>query len=133
MNKLVRFLLLLLLGFLALTAIPGGIALLAGVFTPPVEMLRGSPFGSFLVPGLALAVLVGGSASVAFVMFFRRRRGAAIAGFAAAVAVIVFEFVEIATIGSPPGPARNMQILYLGIGLTIGLLALASRRFPSES
>lgn len=51
----------------ALTAIGGGIALVAGLEEGrfPVEWLRGTPFGSYVVPGLILAVVVGGSAVVA--------------------------------------------------------------------
>ena len=44
MKKLLRILLILLDGFLALTAFAGGIGLLAGLFALPVEMLAGSPF-----------------------------------------------------------------------------------------
>jgi hypothetical protein len=85
--------------------------LLAGVFTPPVEMLHGSAFDSFLVPGLALAGSVGGSAALALVMLLRRQRWAALASFSAAVAVVGFDIVEILVIGSPKGAPRNMQIL----------------------
>ncbi len=59
--------LILLTGFLALSAVPGGITLLAGVYTPPVQQPKGSVFSSFIVPGLALLVVVGGTALLAFV------------------------------------------------------------------
>ena len=123
-----RIALLILLGFLSFTAIGGGVMLLAGVFTPQVEMLHGSAFESFVVPGLALAVLVGGTAAAAFVMIIRRNRWAELASLLAAVAILIFEAVEIAAIGSPKGPARNMQILYLAVGLVIAVLSIASRR-----
>lgn len=117
-----------LLGFLALTAAGGGITLLAGVFTPPLEMLDGSIFSSYLVPGLALCVVVGGTAAWAVVLLWRRQTWSAFASLAAALAVIAFELVEMAVIGSPKGAPRTMQILYCGIGLAIAVLAIASRR-----
>ena len=115
---------LLLTGFLAVSAVPGGITLLAGVYTPPVQQLEGSVFSSFLLPGLALLVIVGGSALLAFVMLIRGRRlGPVMAGLAGAF-VMAFEFVEVLAIGSPPGPAFVMQVLYFGIGLGLVCLSL---------
>jgi hypothetical protein len=111
-------------GFLALSAVPGGVTLLAGVYTPPVQQLKGSVFASFLVPGLALLVVVGGTAVLAFVLLLRRRAlGPAMAGLAGAF-VMAFEFVEVLAIGSPPGPAFVMQVLYFGIGLGLVCLSL---------
>ena len=116
--------LILLTGFLALSAVPGGITLLAGVYTPPVQQLRGSVFSSFLVPGLALLVVVCGTALLAFVLLLRRGPlGPVIAGLAGAF-VMAFEFVEVLAIGSPPGPAFVMQVLYFGIGLGLVCLSL---------
>jgi len=53
--------------FVALTAVGGGIALVAGLEGGrfPPEMLGETPFGSYVVPGLILAAVVGGSAAVA--------------------------------------------------------------------
>ena len=61
----IRTLLLIATGFVAVTAFAGGAALLAGalspdlatVLSPPVEYLEGSPFDSYLVPGLVLLAL----------------------------------------------------------------------------
>ena len=53
-----------------LTAIGGGIALAAGLEGEryPVEWLTGTPFSSYLMPGLILSVAVGGSAAAAAVL-----------------------------------------------------------------
>ena len=53
-----------------LTAIGGGIALAAGLEGEryPVEWLTGTPFSSYLIPGLILSVAVGGSAAAAAVL-----------------------------------------------------------------
>ena len=125
--------LILLTGFLALSAVPGGITLLAGVYTPPVQQLRGSVFSSFLVPGLALLVVVGGTALLAFVLLLRRRPlGPVIAGLAGAF-VMAFEFVEVLAIGSPPGPAFVMQALYFGIGLGLVCISLPFLLYSTDA
>lgn len=115
-------------GFLALTAIPGGALLLAGIYSPPVEMLRGSRFDSFVVPGLALALGVGGSALAATVLLARRRASAPLAAGLAGLVVMTFEFVQVVSIGSPPGPSRTMQIGYFALGAGIAAAALAMER-----
>ena len=54
--------------FVALTAIGGGIALFTGLESDeriPPEWLDGTPFKSYVIPGLILAVVVGGSAAIA--------------------------------------------------------------------
>jgi hypothetical protein len=49
------------------TAAGGGIALAAGLEGGryPARWLKGTPFSSYLIPGLILAVVVGGSAAAA--------------------------------------------------------------------
>ena len=61
-HKLVRIALIVVEAFVALGAVAGGIALLTGVFAQgiPVAWLQGTPFSDYTVPGLALAILVGG-------------------------------------------------------------------------
>jgi hypothetical protein len=122
MTRVARLVTIVLLGFLALTAIPGGITLVAGINTPPTDFLQGSPFGSFLIPGLALAVVVGGTAAVAAVLVLRRSRYARLACVAAALCILVFETVEVFVIGSPAGVARVLQAIYFATGGTIALL-----------
>lgn len=51
--------------FVALTAVGGGLALIAKSDMFPPQWLESTPFRSYLVPGLILAMLVGGSATVA--------------------------------------------------------------------
>jgi hypothetical protein len=114
--------------FLALTAIAGGISLLAGVNAPPIADLEGSPFGSYTIPGLALLVLVGGVALAATIMTLRRHRLAFVASAGAGGVIMVFEVVEVMAIGSAPGVARNLQVFYFVLGFVIALLAIAQWR-----
>jgi len=51
----------------ALTAIGGGVTLAIGMDKFPAAWLIGTPFRSYLIPGLILAVVVGGSAAAAVV------------------------------------------------------------------
>jgi hypothetical protein len=57
--------------FVAMTAVGGGITLAMGVDKFPAGWLIGTPFHSYLIPGLILAVVVGGSAAVAAVATLR--------------------------------------------------------------
>lgn len=123
--RVLRFLLIVLVGFLALTAIGGGVGLLTGAISPGLELLVGSPFGSYLVPGLALLVLVGGSALVATVALIRGHPRAILVAAMSGAMIIGFETVEVLVIGSDPGVARNLQLFYFGLGLAILVVVAA--------
>jgi hypothetical protein len=118
-TRILRFVLILLTGFLALTAFAGGVGLLADLNAPPVEMLEGSPFSNYIVPGLALFFLVGGFALAATILLVRRHGYAALASALAGVVIVIFEIVEVMVIGSPAGIARDLQIFYSTLGLLI--------------
>jgi hypothetical protein len=110
-------------GFLAVTAAAGGIGLLTGMIAPGVNLLQGSPFTSYTIPGLALLILVGGSALVASGLMLRRHLYGVLVSAIAGVMIIGFEFVEVLVIGSEPGVARNLQLFYFTLGLLIAVLA----------
>jgi len=59
--------------FVALTAVLGGITVAAGVDKFPPAWLTGTVFSSYLIPGLILGVVVGGSATVATFAMLRNR------------------------------------------------------------
>ena len=124
-HRLSRILLVILEGFLALTAIAGGIALFTGLLAPPVEYLAGSVFASFMIPGLSLTVIVGGLALVGAVMAALDHRYTPAVTAASGGTIIFFELVELIVIGSPAGSARNLQVLYISLGLALVLLSLA--------
>jgi hypothetical protein len=61
----IRIALLAIAAFIATSAIGGGVAVLGGVvagYELPLSWLAGTPFVDYKVPGLALAIIVGGSA-----------------------------------------------------------------------
>src|SRR5688572_1397971 len=59
-------------GFSAVNAVAGGIGLLVNGLGVPREQLQGTPFDSFTVPGLLLAIVVGGSMAVATACSWRK-------------------------------------------------------------
>jgi hypothetical protein len=73
MKTLPRKVLVALDAFVGLTAVGGGLALAAGLEGDrfPPEYLEGTPFDSYVVPGLILAAAVGGSATVAAIATLR--------------------------------------------------------------
>jgi hypothetical protein len=122
MKHKIRISLLILDCFLALTALSGGIGLIFGSNAPPIYFLKNSLFNSYLIPGLALFVLVGGFSAYAFFTLKHRNSHAVFINFCAAASIIIFETVEVSSIGSPAAIARTLQIFYFAIGAAIGLL-----------
>ena len=88
-----------LLGFLALNAFGGGLYGMLGAEGVPTELLRGSPFASYLIPSIVLFVVVGGSMLVASVLVFRRWRHAQWAVVVAMGIVFVWLAVQVMIIG----------------------------------
>ena len=115
-KKVAYMILIVLTGFLALTAFGGGIGLLANIYAPPVTDLQGSIFKDFTIPGLSLFVIVGGSALLATILLVRKSKFAVLFATVAGIIIMFFEFVEVLVIGSPPGVARALQIFYYGLG-----------------
>ncbi len=122
--KFLRIILIVLLFFLSVTAVLGGIALMVNFYAPPVETLQGSIFPNFVLPGLALAGLVGGSALFAAILLIRQNKYALLFAATAGTIIMFFEFVEVLIIGAPTGPSLVMQLSYFGRGTVIEILAM---------
>jgi hypothetical protein len=118
--------------FLGLTAVVGGLGLLLGWYEPPpVELLRGSPFGSYTIPALFLLVVMGGGGLVAAVAVLRRHELGAPASGVAGAMTMGFEVVQMLIIGF-----SWLQILYLVVGVLSVLLAVRmwrARRTPRRT
>jgi hypothetical protein len=117
-----RVALLVLDGFVALTAIGGGLALVSGLERDrfSLELLDGTPFRGFLAPGLLLAVCVGGSAAVALVATAIDADAGAIASIVAGALLCGYVAVELAILNQPGW--TKTEALYLAIGvLMVGL------------
>ena len=110
-------------GGAALVAVPGG-----GILGLPPSVLEGSPFASYLVPGLLLAFVVGGSLLFAAVAQMRRVRFASGLSFAAGAILVGWIAVQVAMIGYH----SLLQPLMFVVGALVLFLALArSPRRPA--
>jgi hypothetical protein len=78
-----------------------------------------------MIPGLSLTVIVGGLALAGAVMAALDHRYTPAVTAASGGTIIFFELVELIVIGSPAGSARNLQVLYISLGLALVLLSLA--------
>jgi hypothetical protein len=102
--------------FLGVTAVLGGLGLLSRMplFSPPLDMLEGSPFDSYVIPGLALLVLLGGGGLLAAGLLARQAPwGITVSGLLGAM-IIVFEAVELVVIGF-----TGLLAFYVVLGLAI--------------
>ncbi len=96
-HKRVRIALVVIELFVGLWAVIGGVGLLTGVIpfmVMPVELLQGTPFADYTIPGLALLILVGGSCLFAAVALLRGGEVGSLASVLAGLMIIGFEAVE---------------------------------------
>ncbi len=121
---------------IALTSLLGGGALIVGATVGEnlfvqglrADYLEGSPFTSYLVPGILLAVVVGGIHLTAFLMLKRRSRGSVFASAVAGFALLIWIFVQMAFI-----PFTVLQAIYFAAGLAeIGLVLLMLGLFTDD-
>jgi hypothetical protein len=82
-----------------LNAFGGGYYGMAGAPNVPTEWLEGSPFTSYFIPSLILAVVVGGAFLTASIAVFARARWRRTAVFAAVAVAVGWLTVQLAIIG----------------------------------
>jgi hypothetical protein len=113
--------------FLSAGALAGGLALILGprgeIIPLPVSSLAGSPFDTYLVPGLILFGVLGLGPLVAVVMTLRRHRLGPVAAVVTGMALLAWLAVEIAIIGYTSEPP--LQPIYLGLGVAVVAVGLA--------
>jgi peptidoglycan/LPS O-acetylase OafA/YrhL len=88
-----------LFAFGALNAFAGGYYGLSGADGVPREWLAGSPFSDYVVPSLALFVVVGGALALAAIMVFRGHPLARAIACAASAVLLAWIVVQVAIIG----------------------------------
>jgi hypothetical protein len=112
---------------LALGAIGGGIALILGprgeIVGLPVSALAGSPFDSYLVPGVVLFAVLGLGSLVGAVLAWRAHPVAPLLTIAVGGALLIWLVVQISVIGFSTDPP--LQPIYLGMGLVIAAIGVA--------
>jgi hypothetical protein len=124
-----RWLLMATLAFQGLSGVAGGIGM---TFDPsgqsvqiPLEWLEGSPFSSYLLPGLFLLTVLGVGPLVTIFALWKRRAWAWLASLAVGVLLLVWLGVEVAVIGYQPEPP--LQLVYGVVGALILILAPSAR------
>jgi hypothetical protein len=119
LRKTIYTILIILNLFLALTAIPGGFCLLTGIAAPPIGALKGSLFSDYTLPGLALIIIVGGSALLTAILLMRKNKYALLYSAVVGLIIMFFEFIEVIAVGTPTGPGLVMQLIYFGLGIVL--------------
>jgi len=112
------------LGFNALSAIVGSIGLVTGALVLPAFLLWHTPFTSFIIPGLILGIVVGGSSLFAiFAVLVRTKLSLQISAGAGFIMIgwIIVETILIQGFSW-------LQGLYLLTGLAVSLLAILRLR-----
>jgi len=106
-------------GVVAVNALGGMTYALGGAPEVPTEWLQGTPFESYLLPGLYLGVAVGGTCLGAAWITLRRPDRARAAAFGAAAVTVSWILAQVAMIGyrSP------LQPLVATTGLALAYLA----------
>ncbi len=137
-RPLLFWLLLFLLFFQGLSAAPSGLMLAldptGGLLQMPLDMLQGTPFPNFLIPGLILCVVLGLGAFFVLACLlirpdwawaerlnpFRGQHWTWAAAGAFGLALMLWITVQVLMIGL----GAFIQVLYFGVGLAILLLTL---------
>ena len=86
-------------GVMALNAFGGAWYAIAGAPSVPTEWLAGTPFRDYVVPGLILAAVVGGSQVAAAVTLRLRHRWARAVSLGAALVLLTWIVTQLAMIG----------------------------------
>jgi hypothetical protein len=138
-RPLALWLLMFLLLFQGISAIPSGLMLVldptGGLMQMPLAMLKGTPFPNFLIPGLILGIVLGlGAFFVLACLFtlpdwrwaqrvnpFKSQHWTWAASAAFGLALMIWIIVQVLMIGL----GAFIQVLYFGVGLAILLLTLA--------
>jgi membrane protease YdiL (CAAX protease family) len=125
-HEVIRIALLVVAAFIAMSAIEGGVAVVGGVdfgYKLPLSWLAGTPFSDYTIPGLALAIVVGGSALIAAATIFIHREWAVLVSVVAGVVMDGYLLVEIVSIDSKLEDALPtslaVQLFYFVLGLAL--------------
>ena len=112
--------------FLGVGAIGGGAALMLGprgeIIPLPISALAGTPFGSYLVPGLILFTVLGVGPLGAAALAWRRHPIAPSLALGVGLALLIWIAVQIALIGYSSDPP--LQAVYLVLGFLIAFVGL---------
>lgn len=111
--------------FVALTSLACGVGLVLGVIQFPRAFLQGSQFSDYTIPGLAMAVVVGGSALLAAAELLAGSRLAGALGALAGLILLAFEVVEVVGIDQNTGVWLPLVVALRAAYIILGLSMVA--------
>ncbi len=127
-HKRVRLTLVVLEAFVALTSIACGVGLAVGAVQLPLAWLAGTLFSDYTMPGLVMAVAVGGSSFLAAELTRAGRSGDIVASALAGLLLMGLEVAEVAMLDRNLGNwlpfALGFQTIYSMLSLSIFGLAV---------
>jgi hypothetical protein len=114
--------------FLSLSALGGGLALILGPRGEfiPLDLLKGSDYEAYLIPGLVLFVVLGLGSLAAFWMTWQGHRQAPLATIATGFTLLIWMGVEIFTVGYSNRP--SLQLIYIALGVSLVGIGIALNR-----
>ena len=116
-----------LLGFIAMTAVPSGLMLIlepdGSILQLPQMVLQSTPFHSFLIPGIILTLVVGGINSIALLLCLFNKQFQYRWAMAGGTILVIWILAQLATISF----FHWLQFIYLGIGILVVLIAYQLR------
>ncbi len=114
--------------FIAVSGIGGGIGLIAdNGLGMPLSNLATSPFHSYLIPGLILLIVFGGTQALAALLLLKRHENANLAAAVAGFGALIWIFTEIYTTHI----IHWLQIAYFVLGMVeLTLVLLIIGTFP---
>ncbi len=132
------YILMALILFQGVSGIFGGGALIldpsGAILQMPLSILEGSPFKTFLFPGIILFLVLGIFPAIIFFGLWRRKRQALTGAMFIGPALLAWIGVEITMVGYHSEPP--LQLVYGLVGLTLFMLTLMPSvryKFRSES
>ena len=140
-HEVIRIALVVIAAIIATSAIAGGVGLLRGVvfgYKVPLSWLAGTPFSDYTIPGLVLAIVVGGGALLAAATVFIHREWAVLVSVLAGLLMAGYLVVEVVSLDSKVGKALPtvlaFQLFYFVLGLALFGLAgfLWMREYRSQ-
>ena len=124
MKKAFRIVVGLMFLFAALNAFGGGLYALAGAPEIPKQWLESSPFPDYLIPGIILFAVVGGSFLAAAVAMLRNSQNALPLAYFSLMVVAIWLIVQLAIIGY----VSALQPVTAAYSATILVLLFAGRQ-----
>jgi len=112
--------------FQGISGLYGGIALVmdpsGDLLQMPISMLDGTPFHSFLIPGLILLTILGIFPMIVLYGLWKRRYWSWIGALTVSIALIIWIGVQIWMVGYHPEPP--LQLIYGLLGLILFILTI---------